>query len=387
MKKIVSILISSLFLLTAISMSMAEPPKPNEDITLEEVMKIVLKDSFEPHLKFQKFDDVTEETNNGEKKNKNIVEYFPGIVCVGLKQDLPIEYVKNLKNFFGYEIIGKCEGLNLLWIKVKENHEAKVIYNLIQRGNVEFAEPNYMFHTLGERIPNDEYYDEQWGLPKIKCPIQWNQNTGDSNTVIAILDTGVDYTHKDLRDNIWHDWKGRPGKDFVDLSWWDKWVYDKLGYVFLENEDYDNIDYKPMDVEGHGTACAGVAGAVGNNNEGISGVCWNINIMPVRVGFALKKDGIIVGRFDSDAIANGIYYAANHGANVISMSFGTIYYEYPLAVKRACNYAYYMKNVVLVAAAGNEEKNEICKPAKFNSVIAVGAIDQFDNSYKPEFRT
>ncbi len=185
--------------------------------------------------------------------------------------------------------------------------------------------------------PNDPHYGEQWHLPSVSAPQAWDITTGSSGVTIAVVDTGVDYTHPDLKG------KCLPGYNFVDRS------------------------SDPMDDHGHGTHVAGIAAAVGNNSTGVAGVDWKARILPVKV---LDAQG---SGYDSD-VAAGIRYAADHGAKVINLSLGSPDYSYTL--EEAVNYAY-NQGAVVVAASGNSGSS-VNYPAACDRAIAVGALDSGD---------
>ncbi len=256
--------------------------------------------------------------------------------------------------------------------------------------NVEFAEPEFLSYTSA--IPNDTKYALQWGhnntgqmknycwgcgghpagVPvgtvgfDAKAQTAWDssQGYGDANVVIAIIDSGVDMTHPDLR--IWTN----PGEvlngvddDFNglidDINGWD--------YADGDNNPNDNTPslangYGP----GHGTACAGVAAARANNALGVAGVAGGCSVMPLKS----ISDFTTTGGLPSSAWIASIYYAANNGATVISMSFGGS--SYNQAAQDAANYAYGL-DVVLLAATGNSNSSSISYPSAYTNVIAVGA--------------
>ena len=188
---------------------------------------------------------------------------------------------------------------------------------------VEFAEPNYLHRV--DWSPSDARYGEQWGLKHIRTAKGWGIHTGRSSTVIAIIDTGVDLDHPDLASKI------------------------VVGYDFV---DEDNL---ADDVGGHGTHCAGIAAAAVNNSIGIAGVCANCSIMPIRV---LRSDG----SGPSSNVAKGIIFAADNGAQIISLSLGT--YSISSTVRDAITYAA-KKNVLVIAAAGNNNTDAPHYPAFF----------------------
>jgi len=174
-------------------------------------------------------------------------------------------------------------------------------------------------------------YNQQWGLPACQVDAVWDSTTGDTTQIIAILDTGVDWTHPDLAPNIWQNPNPRTSPDADGV------VNDIRGW------DYINHDNNPTDDNSHGTHVAGIAAAVGNNGIGIAGVNWHAKIMPVKV---FQSSGV----GDVATITKGIIYAATHGATVINMSFGS--YARSLTEEAALENAY--ATCVLVAAAGND---------------------------------
>ena len=167
-------------------------------------------------------------------------------------------------------------------------------------------------------IPNDPDFNKQWHLHNsgqyggtidadIDAPEAWDIETGDSDVIIAIIDSGIDYTHPDLENNIWSNEGEIPDNRIDDDE--NGYIDDVIGW------DWRNNDNDPLDDLGHGTMCAGIASAVGNNNIGVTGVCWNCKIMPLKI-----IDSTISLEFDIDDLASAIEYAADNGANVISIS-------------------------------------------------------------------
>ncbi|MBO5835589.1 MAG: S8 family serine peptidase [Bacteroidales bacterium] len=211
---------------------------------------------------------------------------------------------------------------------------------------VEFAEPNYIVHTLaaeGSAVTDCDYYEKeplygkQWGHGQLKLPFLWKQKViTDKRPVIAILDTGVDIEHPDLKDNIWTNKAESEGMEGEDD--------DANGYADdIHGYDFVNKTARLGDWNGHGTHCAGIAAAVGKNGKGITGANPDALIMPVTV---MQSNGT----GDVATIIKGIDYAAANGADVISMSIGG--YGYSLAEEMALAKAY--SKAVLVAAAGND---------------------------------
>jgi hypothetical protein len=147
--------------------------------------------------------------------------------------------------------------------------------------DIEYAEPNYIATT--SFVPNDTLYPEQWSHHHTQAELGWDMERGNDSVVIAIVDIGVAYTHPDLAGNIWHDSAGHPGKDFVDI---DTAEYLAEGLILYPGEDYTTIDDNPTDYLGHGTHCAGIAGAIGNNGIGVAGD---------RVHFSVPLHELVLG--------------------------------------------------------------------------------------------
>jgi len=239
---------------------------------------------------------------------------------------------------------------------------------------VEYAEPNYIFRA--NLTPNDTKYSQQWAHQNTEAESGWDITTGSSETIIAIIDTGVEYNHEDLKDNIWKDADGNPGKDFVNIV---TSSYTDVGFRLFSDEDYAEIDYEPKDYYGHGTHVAGIAAAKGNNSLGVVGVCYDCKIMPVRAGFAIKYNSDVYGWFESDDIVLAIKYAVDNGADVINLSLGGGTSSKSETMKEAIDDAY-SEGLIIIASAGNEETEDktYCYPAALDNVIAVGATAKDD---------
>lgn len=222
----------------------------------------------------------------------------------------------------------------------------EVVNQLYTLDEVEYAEPNYLVYALSTHDNSDSatyvaepLYSQQWGPAAINLPYLWSQpKVTTKRPVIAILDTGVDIEHPDLAANIWTNETEAAGVAEQDD--------DNNGFNDdIHGWDFVNQRSRIADFNGHGTHCAGIAAAVGNNSIGITGANPDALIMPVTV---MQSDGI----GDVATIIKGIDYAAANGADVISMSLGS--YGYSIAEEQALARAY--ATAVLVAAAGNDFK-------------------------------
>lgn len=216
-----------------------------------------------------------------------------------------------------------------------------------------YAEPHYMYLTNetamqppgkgknGENvekanIPNDLLFSKyQWNLPAIETNRGWNLSKGSNNVIIAVVDTGVDLQHTDLKGQL------------------------VQGYNVIDP------DKEPLDDVGHGTHVAGIIGALVNNGEGVAGMSWYNKIMPVK---ALDSSG----SGTTYAVAEGIIWATDHGAKVINLSLGN--YADSRFLHDAVKYAY-DRDVLLVAASGNDNTERPGYPAAYPEVMAVGATN------------
>lgn len=221
-------------------------------------------------------------------------------------------------------------------------------------------------------VPNDELYDEAWWLRKIDASGAWQLSRGDSNIVIGIIDTGTDHTHRDLRDNLWHNPHEIAENGIDDDN--NGFIDDVIGWDFVDapslpaGGDYLERDADPMDDFGHGTYVAGCASAVSDNGICYPSVGFNCSIMTLRAGN-------INGTLEEDDIAAALLYGVSNGAKIINMSFGDVVAS-PL-LREVVQIAH-SAGVVMTASAGNREQNFIHYPSGFPEVIAVGATDSLD---------
>lgn len=250
-----------------------------------------------------------------------------------------------------------------------------VARELAADSQVEYAQPNYIYTV--QALPNDPNYTSQPFWQQIQAPQAWDVTKGDSTVIIAVLDTGVDYNHEDLKDNTWINRKEKlDGIDndgngkIDDIHGWD---FVTGGFDDVANgEDGQTEDNDPMDVHGHGTHVAGLASAVTNNGIGVAGMGWNCSIMPLRVGYK-TRDGN--GAISTSAVLNAIDYAVSNGAGVINQSFGGIGSDF--ASRDMLRYAF-DSGVVVIKAAGNDNSDIGYSPDNEDWLLSVAAVDFSD---------
>jgi subtilisin family serine protease len=196
----------------------------------------------------------------------------------------------------------------------------EAVAKLSARSDVEYAEPNYIYRAAA--TPNDSEFPNLWGLNNagqtiegvagtpdadIDAPEAWDVTKGSPNVVVAVIDSGVAYGHPDLNDNIWINPGEIPGNGVDDDG--NGFVDDVRGWDFVQD------DNQPLDYNEHGTHVAGTIGAEGNNAQGVTGVNWDVSIMPVR-GLDANGSG------DAANLAAGIKYACDNGAQITNNSWG-----------------------------------------------------------------
>jgi subtilisin family serine protease len=242
----------------------------------------------------------------------------------------------------GGHIVERLKPLAVYRVALPANGARDSLNTLGARGDIVRA-AEVDGEQVAQVVPNDPLYKMfQWNLRRIGMEQAWDLRPSATDVVVAVLDTGVDLNHPDLKPNLLTD----------------------QGYDFLDDVP------SPQDDESHGTAVAGIIGAVGNNHEGVSGVAWHVKLLPIK---ALNAQG----RGPDSAMVKAILYAADNGARIINISStGT---RYSAALETAVQYAE-DKGALVVAAAGNTGNgdNAVNYPAAFDGVAAVAAIDDHD---------
>jgi serine protease len=259
-------------------------------------------------------------------------------------------------------------GFNLSASQREAYETIKAIKRLRQDKTIEYAEPNYIQKATA--VPDDTYYDLQWHYPLINLPQAWDYTTGDSNVIVAVVDSGVFLAHPDLIANL------VPGYDFISST-----LISNDGNGIDNNPDDPGDSLTPGYSGYHGTHVAGTIAAVSNNNSGVAGVAHTIKIMPIRA--------LGLGGGTSYDITQGILYAAGltndsgttptQPADIINLSLGGP--SFSGAQQDAINDAR-NAGVTIIAAAGNESSDQSFYPAAYQGVISVSAVG-FNKSLTP----
>lgn len=306
-------------------------------------------------------------------------------VLVKFKPGVSAEAIEELTARFNDRVEDRIEsdpGLEAIDDLDNANADATAAkYNTLPE--VEYAEPNYDIEldatesALPPIRPTDPRFDEQWALANsgqrggkqgadISAMHAWLTTTGSDKVVVAVLDSGVDYTHEDLAPNMWKRPNSVPAYHDDELGT----VEDEAGFNAIEN------DSDPMDENGHGTHCAGIIGAEGGNDIGITGVNWKVRIMPLKFmnagGFGTTKDAIEAINYVIDRKKAGV------NVRIISASWGGT--QRSRALEEVIRKAY-ENDILFVAAAGNSTVNNDRSPhypSSYPNVLSVAALDRND---------
>ena len=298
----------------------------------------------------------------GEARKGNIGPvYKNGEILVKFKSDVNDMQKHAAHRMLKAQVIKRAKLEGVERIKLPDDVSVEVAVRLYKENpDVEYAEPNYLVRAAA--IPDDTRFNMQWYLHNtgqivngvvgtadadIDAPEAWEITKGTPALIVAVIDSGLDKNHPDLADNL------VTGYDFVD------------------------DDNEPEDLNGHGTHVAGIIGAVSNNARGVTGVSWNVKIMPLK---ALDKSGE-GNTFD---VVDAIAFAASNNAKIINMSFnGSAYSQTFYNSIKAC------PDILFIAAAGNDgaqaigDNNDVIPfyPASFDlpNIISVTSTDQNDN--------
>ena len=295
----------------------------------------------------------------GERPREARNKYKADEILVKFREGVSEENKKNLHKKHGADKLKEFPELRLHHLKLKKGMSVEEAVKSYQDDpDVEYAEPDFLYSIQTQ--PGDPRFGELWGLKNtgqtggtsgadIKATAAWDITTGSNDVVVAIIDTGIDYTHPDLAGNMWVS----AGIDAV-------------------NQDSD-----PFDDNGHGTHVAGTIGALGNNGTGVVGVNWNVKLTACKfldAGGSGPADGAIQCLQYVKALKDA-------GANIVATNNSWGGGSYSQALYDAINA---QREILFIAAAGNSGANtdpSVSYPAGYNlpNIISVAATDHNDN--------
>lgn len=297
----------------------------------------------------------------------------PGEILVKFENTISVQQSTALLTGAGLESVAQFASIGVHRCRITNDNDVAAAVSACE-GNaaVEYAEPNYIYNA--SEIPSDPRFDELWAMQNandadIDAVEAWDTQTGSADVLVAIIDTGVDYTHSDLGANMWRNpgesGEGRENNGVDDDG--NGFVDDVFGWDFAGN------DSDPRDDNGHGTHVAGTIAAAGNNGVGVVGVNWQASIMALKF---LSSNG---SGSAADAI-EAIMYAANNGARVMNNSWGGG--GFSRALQDAIEFAR-DRNSLFVAAAGNDGRDNDSRPTypanyDVDNVVSVAASDRND---------
>ncbi len=310
--------------------------------------------------------------------------YKPGEILVRFKVETSAEEISALHRSLGSTVIRSIDRLRLQQVKLKEGvsiQEAVAGYTASE--HVVNAEAHVLRYP-NKTVPNDTYFPNQWGVDRIRAPEAWDRVKGSPDLIIAVIDTGVDYLHPDLANNIWMNPAELNGAADADDDG-NGYVDDILGWDFAgsNKENPNDPDNDPMDtgVGAHGTHVAGIIAAEANNASGVAGIIWYSKLMALKVK---ADDSSFIEDFD---VIQAIYYARDMGARIINCSFGG---EESSVNEETAFADLETAGVLAVCAAGNGDDSgngiDTDGPVKnypscytFDNIISVAAGDSDDN--------
>ncbi|MBZ0165624.1 MAG: S8 family peptidase, partial [Candidatus Omnitrophica bacterium] len=282
-------------------------------------------------------------------------DYVPGEVIIKFKENIPENRRQGMAARLGLRRMRRNNRMGTDRFRIPHHRKMQEFIEECRKDpDIEYVEPNYLVHL--HYTPNDEFFSYQWNLDNpgsggINMKSAWNVSKGSPNVVVAIVDTGIAY--EDFTDviNSLRSEEYYLAPELAQTSF-------APGYDFVDNDDHPNDD------NGHGTHVAGTVAQSTNNFSGVAGVAFQTTLMPVKV----INDNGYGSSFD---VADGIIWAADHGAQIINLSLGSRFSS--TTIRNACQYAT-EQGVTLVCSSGNDSRSELGYPARYDDYcIAVGA--------------
>lgn len=341
--------------------------KISSDYSVDQVIKLCSNASIvkyaEPSAEFRAFSAEASSPEPVMAAQAQMAEHRSGEVIVKFRNIGDEEVARTLSSV-GITVLKQFDQLGVYKCSIGGKDVSQAIKECQADPNVVYAEPNYIYKRFD--VPNDPQFSELYGMTITDSPAAWDIQKGSKSVIVGVVDTGVDWDHEDLDDNMWINTAEIPNNNIDD---------DNNGFVDdIHGWDFASGDNDPNDDNDHGTHVSGTIGAVGNNNKGVVGVNWQVSIMALKF---LGANGS--GSLD-DAIGC-ILYGVNNGAKVLSNSWGGGGFAQSLedAIKFAND-----NGVLFVAAAGNDSRNNDSFPSypanyEVPNIISVAASTSSDN--------
>jgi hypothetical protein len=313
---------------------------------------------------------------------KPAAEAVPGEILIGFRDGVSASEQAKLLSKIGASEKRRFKRIRGALLQVKPDKLERALEELRSDDRVRYAEPNFLVHV--DATPNDPFFNRLWGLHNtgqtvqgltgapdadIDAPEAWNVTTGSNSVTVAVIDTGIDGSHPDLTSQMWvnagencsgcrTDGIDNDGNGYIDD--WRGW-------------DWVNGDNNPADDHGHGTHVAGTIGAAGNNGTGVTGVNWQVRLLPLKFLSAAGSGST------ADAVS-AVLYAADKGVDVLNNSWGDDEYSQALADAIAVADD---RGSLFVAASGNSGMDNDAMPTypasyELPNVISVAATEHRD---------
>ena len=314
-------------------------------------------------------------------QNGPVPEHIPGVLLVGYKQGVSVASRDSVHDALGARRVHSYKHIRADVVRVDKDRDLGHVITAYQaQPGIAYAERNYVVRA--QVMPNDPSMGQLWGMHNlgqmgglidadIDAPEAWDLATGSNSVIVAVIDTGVDYTHPDLAANMWTNMVEAAGTLGMDDD--GNGIIDDIYGARWNNFDGTPTNGNPMDGDGHGTHCSGTIGGIGNNGVGVAGVNWTVQIMALKfltdLGYGSSADAI-----------SALDYAIDKGAHLTSNSWGGG--PYNQALKDMIDAAG-AANQLFIAAAGNDSSdNDIVPfyPSNYDSpnIISVAASETSD---------
>ena len=312
-------------------------------------------------------------------------QYREGEILIKLRDWLPAADATvaaahpELSEVTEFKTLSRIRGQSYLLLKSTDKSTAELLEHFAADPDVAAVSPNWAKRLC--RIPDDTRWSSQWGLRQVSAPAAWDVTVGSAQVVVAVIDTGIDSHHEDLRDTAWKNPNEIAGNGVDDDG--NGYVDDVIGFDFAA-DDQGNNDNDPQDIDGHGSHVAGIVSAAGNNGRGVAGMNWDARVMALK---AFRPDGYLYDSDELEAIEYAVLMKTQYGINIVAINASFTGSQSNALEKDAIASAE-QAGIVLVAAAGNGGSDDIGDdndltpqyPASYplGNIIAVAATDSSD---------